>query len=212
MIVELIGLALMLTSLGKKKEEQKPAKSQKHSKKILKFGDENHNRFVENLAREINVPAEWIFGIMSFETAYTLSPKSKVNCPRYGQASKTDFCCGGLIGFCPVYNSSYTQYIDGSKVYEKGNILEQGIDYQLKYVRKFFIDGIKSFGKIKSKLDCYLLVFNPASIRYSSNKNHIVGSKGDGNMYNIRDLNPAFRDTNGYVTIRKIDEVINNWF
>lgn len=210
-MLALLGLGLLVYGFSSKKEEKKPQKTITKTK-ILKFKEPKYNEYIENLAKEINVRPEWIFGIMTFETARTLSPSSKVNCTGYGQKSQYNFCCGGLIGFCPVYANG--AYIDGSKPYQKGNLLERDIEYQLKYVRKFFIDGIRAFGKIKSKLDCYLLVFNPASIKYSSNPNHILGSKGDGNMRGITDMNPAFRDekNNGWVTIRKINEVINDWF
>lgn len=211
----LIG-GILLLSASKKAKEQKeqPQKQGNLIAQNARFKDPKHNAFVENLAKELAIPAGWLFGLMYFETAKTLSPQSKVNCPGYGQNSRYNFCCGGLIGFCPVYSPKYDTYIDGSKVYQKGNILEQGIDYQLKYVRKFFLDGVRNFGRIKSKLDCYLMVFNPMSIKYSSNPNHIVGSKGDGNAESIKAMNPAFRDekANGYVTIRKINEVINQWF
>jgi hypothetical protein len=206
-MIEILGLGLILWGLSKKKEVKPQTQ-----KKILRFENEKHNRYVENLAKEIGVPAEWIFGIMTFETARTLSPKSKVNCKGYGQNTNVDYCCGGLIGFCPVYAGG--SYIDGSKPYQKGNILEQDIDYQLRYVRKFFLDGIKTYGRIKSKLDCYLLVFYPAAIKHSNNPNYIVGTGYSPNQHQVKAQNPAFRDpkANGYVTIRKIKEVTENWF
>lgn len=196
MIIELFGLGLMLASLSKKKEKETKTITQTTNK--IKVWTGELDKKVERIAQEIGIPKIWLYGIMNFESG--LNPYSKNN-----------IGFGGLIGFGPVYGGG--KYIDGT--YSLDNLFKIGASGQLDYVRKYFLDAKKSYGNLKSKLDVYLAVFHPASIKYSNNDKHIVGSEISSSWAeSVKRDNPVFNDpkAGGYVTIGKVREIVSKFF
>jgi len=198
-MIELVAFGLLLWSLSKKKNKKPQAQKIKVPHK--RFTGALHEK-VLRISKELGIDSNLLYAIMNFETAYTLSPQSK-----------NAINCGGLIGFCPVYNKQFTKYIDGSFVGQSGNLLTRSASYQLDYVKRFFQDNIKIYGKPKTKLETYLMVLHPSSLRYVKNPNHIVGSEiSMAWAKKVAQQNAkAFLDANGYVTIRSLSKAVNQF-
>lgn len=199
MVFELVGLGLVWWSLSSKKEE--PQKTQKVNVNRKTFSGALHEKVLK-IANELGIDASLLYAIMNFETAYTLSPQSN-----------NSINCGGLIGFCPVYNQQFTKYIDGSFVGQSGNLLTKDASYQLDYVKKFFQDNIKIYGKPRNKLETYLMVLHPSTLKYVKNPNHIVGSEISMSWAKkVAEQNAkAFLDSNGYVTVKSLAKAVNQF-
>mgnify|MGYP005854666143 FL=1 len=196
-MIALLALGLMAWAVSSTKEAaQKPVTSGTRNRK--RFTGELHNKVVQ-IARRLGLDVEILYGIMNFETMYTLNPQIK-----------NGINCGGLIGFCPVHNG---KYIDGSLVGQPDNLLTKSASYQLDYVEKFFRDNIKTYGVPKNKVEMYLMVFHPASLRHVHKPDHIVGSEVSMTWAKaVAQQNAkAFLDSNGYVTIRSISKAIHQF-
>lgn len=193
-----LSVALILWSISKQKETIQLQKINVPQKRFIGIA---HNKVIE-ISKNLGIDANILYGIMNFETMYTLSPQIK-----------NGINCGGLIGFCPVYNNTFTQYIDGTFVGQNNNLLTKGILYQLDQVKKFFEENIKIYGRPKNKVEMYLMVFHPSSIRHSQKPLHIIGSEISMTWAKkVAQQNAkAFLDTNGFVTIRSITNAINKF-
>jgi len=137
---------------------------------------------VNDICQKLNIKADWLMAVMAFE--------SGINPAKVNSVSGAT----GLIQFMP----STAAGLGTSTTALKAMTNVQQLDYVHKYFAKYA-------PKIKNFTDTYLTVFYPAAVGLADS--FVIGATGSA----IANQNPAFRNSNGAVTVGSVKTYMLNW-